>query len=362
MDPIASAALEGLRDAVVSLLPAVAEPVLIPEVAVNATRIDPAGVGGFVGISTDPPGDIFGRRVRAAVVVTARTTDGALLSDTVSAMTAAFVGADRAELRGSGLLDVEVSRVGDASVVESDGGEVFRRDVVFSVLYEHLHLPTEAEGVIDKIPVELDVGAMAPPRVLLRAPFASDPLGMFDVVDDPSATNDGPSQWSYNAAEMRVEQTASIWGGTNTLGPRKPGTYLVLRTTPTRPAVRDFVLRAELASDDVHGIGVVFRWQDVNAFYYFLLHSEGGFRILAKRLGEDTFASLTPAAEVSEGFTPGETLRVRVEARGPEFEVVVNDHRVLSAVDASISTAGRVGFMCHRNNQARFYGLDLIEL
>ena len=361
MDPIASAALAGLRDAVVSLLPAVAEPVLVPEVAVNATRIDPTGVGGFVGVSTDPPGDIFGRRVRAAVVVTARTTEATRLGDTVSAMTAAFVGADRSELRGSGLLDVELSRLGDASVVAADGGDVFRRDVVFSVVYEHLHLPTEAGGVIGEIPLELDVGAAAPPRVLLRTSFASDPLGMFEVVDDPAATNDGPSQWSYNAGERRVEQSSSIWGGTNTLGPRKPGTYLVLRSTPTRPPVRDFVLRAELASDDVHGIGVVFRWQDVDAFYYFLLHSEGGFRILAKRFG-DSFASLTPSAEASDGFTPGETLRVRVEARGPEFEVFVNDRRVLGAADTSISAAGRVGFMCHRNNQARFYGLDLIDL
>jgi hypothetical protein len=361
MDPIASAALAGLHDAVVSLLPAVAEPVLVPEVAVNATRIDAAGLGGFVGVSKDPPGDIFGRRVRAAVVVTARTTDGTALTDTVSAMTAAFVGADRSVLRGSGVLDVELSRLGDASVVESDGGDVFRRDVEFSVLYEHLQLPTEAEGVIDKIPLELDVGALAPPRALLRALFASDPLGMFEVVDDPAATNDGPSAWGYNAAERRVEQSSSIWGGTNTLGPRKPGTYLVLRTTPTLPPARDFVLRAELASDDVHGIGVVFRWHDVNAFYYFLLHSEGNFRILAKSL-EDSFASLTPAAEVTEGFTPGETLRVRVEARGPEFEVFVNDRRVLTAADTSISAAGRVGFMCHRNHQARFYGLDLVGL
>ena len=135
----------------------------------------------------------------------------------------------------------------------------------------------------------------------------------------------------------------------------------MLRTAPTRPPVRNFVLRAEAASDDVHGIGVVFRWQDAQRLLLLPAAQRGNFRILAKSL-EVLFASLTPAAEVTEGFTPGETLRVRVEARGPEFEVFVNDRRVLTAADTSISAAGRVGFMCHRNNQARFYGLDLVEL
>jgi hypothetical protein len=51
----------------------------------------------------------------------------------------------------------------------------------------------------------------------------------FEVVDDPQADVSAPSNWLYNAAEQRIEQTSNIHGpdgGVNT-NPNKPGTYLV---------------------------------------------------------------------------------------------------------------------------------------
>src|SRR5256885_8994058 len=56
-----------------------------------------------------------------------------------------------------------------------------------------------------------------------------------------------------SAAGARVSQTSSINGGTTAVNANKPGTYLVLRATPSRPAVANLILRSEVESDGDQG-------------------------------------------------------------------------------------------------------------
>ena len=117
-----------------------------------------------------------------------------------------------------------------------------------------------------------------------RSAFEDDPLDSFEVVDDPLATTNAPSQWAYAAAEQRVEQQAAISGGTTAVNANKPGTYLLLRTTPSRPPVQDAILRAELSSGSDEGIGLVFRYRDADNFCFFVMNQAKGYRLLAKKL------------------------------------------------------------------------------
>ena len=159
-------------------------------------------------------------------------------------------------------------------------------------MYEFLKKPTASEGIIETIPITMAVGTPdLTVRVLARILFTADPLGLFEVIDDPLATQGTASQWQYNTAEARVEQQATIRGGPDDSSVTKPGTYLVLRAEPVRPAVQDFTLKATVRSDGGGGIGLVCRWQDVNNFYFFLLDQQLNFRMLGKKVA-GTFQAL----------------------------------------------------------------------
>jgi len=158
MDAISSEALAGLTVAVESLLPDVAEPSvqLIP--LVTPTHVEPTGFGGFVGINEDPRGEIRGRRLEATVLVTTKANDGDALNDAVTAVTRAFLGADRATLLKQGILRVALDGAEAQPISDPDSGPdgVVGRDLTFKVLYEFLKRPEAPEDVILDIPINLD--------------------------------------------------------------------------------------------------------------------------------------------------------------------------------------------------------------
>src|SRR2546421_6377303 len=104
------------------------------------------------------------------------------------------------------------------------------------------------DGVIQSIPLDLDLSGVNDPRTLISEEFTASPLGDFEIVDDPAANKNAPSSWEFDAAGARVSQTSSINGGTTAVNANKPGTYLVLRATPSRPAVANLILRSEVES------------------------------------------------------------------------------------------------------------------
>jgi hypothetical protein len=359
---IAADALAELMRVLEELVPAEADAALQPRLTLSGLRLAPSGVGGYVGTSIDPPGDIQAQRLAASVTITLRATDAEGLSLAVHHMTEALLGANRADLRRRGILRCGLDQVGEVSLVGEGSNQRAQRDVDFSLLYEFLQGPAAAgEGIIELIPLEVEMGGPNT-RVLFASQFTSDPLSLFEVVDDPAATTGAPSNWAYNPAEQRIEQRAAIRGASTAPSANKPGTALVLRSSPMRPPVQDFAVHAEMSSADDRGMGLVFRWLDVDNFGFFVMNQRNHFRLLGKKV-DGAFALLeTPAVDSAAGFEVSRLNDVKLVGRDSALQVFLNDQLILEGEDASLVRAGRIGLFCQGNNQAQFSMLRLTRL
>jgi hypothetical protein len=359
MDQLNTEALAGLTTALQSLLPPSADPNLVPDLAVQPTRFAPSGMNGFVGVNHTPDGEIVGRRVSANAIVGVKAKTVDALNGAVASTSAAVVGAPRGDLRRLGILGVGVAGVGPQTPPAPGPKGFARQELTLDVSYEFLKLPAAPEGVIASIPLDLDLSGVNDPRTLFSEEFAAPPLADFEVVDDPAATKNAPSSWTFDSVNFRVAQTTAINGGTTAANANKPGTYLVLRTTPSRPAVADLILRAEVQSDGDQGIGLVFRYLDPANFYFFLANKNKNYRLLAKKVG-GTFQQI--ALDTTKSFTVGAVTRLKVVAEGAALQVFVDDAVALAANDTSLTQPGRVGFMAFQNPVAFFYGIELVAI
>lgn len=359
MDPIDNEALSRLSSTLGSLLSGVGAG-LPPRLHVHPRRFLAAGIGGLVGLSSDPAGEIVGRRLEAAALVEVRAATMDALPGAISAVTRALT-TDRPALRSQGILRLELEEIGPKPTAQMSG--VAEREVRFKVLYELVKNPTVAGGVIREVPLDLELARSRPPRPLLRLDPAAGSLSLFEVFDDPQAMG-GASQWQVDAAERRIEQRSAISGGSQAMNANKPGTYLVLRTSPSRPAVPDLQLRVQLQSGGPGGLGLVFRWLDVNNFYFFLLHTDNQskYRILGKKVGGQFQAMETPALDSVQGHEPGRVYDVRLAAEGPAFAVYLDGQQILEGRDSSLPGPGRLGLMSRNNKQAFFYRVRAEQL
>ena len=341
-------ALGGLSLALAALLPPAPTPELAPTIALSSVDVRPTGLGGFVAYAHSPEGEVVGRRVEADAVITARADSIPNLDIVVDELMTAVLATDRATLRSQGLLRLTLAELGPAPAVDTPGGgrppDAFSRDMRFHVLYEFLLQPTAPAGLIGQIPLDLEVG-QGRAVTLIDTSFGANALDLFEVVDDPAAITAGPSDWTVNAPEERIEQHSRIRGGGTTATPNKPGTYLLLRTTPVRPVVRDFSLRAEFAAGDVGGMGVVFRYQDDNNFLFFLMDNRRDFRMLGKKVGGTFQAWDTPAVDATRSFAADQAVQVRVTMDGDSGQVFLDGELILQGRDASLAAAGQVGFI-----------------
>ncbi len=153
MDAISTEALSGLAAAIQSLLPSPADPNLKPSVVVQATLISPVGIGGVVGISHDPNGEIVGRRVDAVVGVGVRAQANEI-DTAVSEAISSILAADRATLFSQGLLRVAVDKIGDRTPAQDN---LVEQVVGFRVLYELLKQPADPEDIIGEIPLNIQL-------------------------------------------------------------------------------------------------------------------------------------------------------------------------------------------------------------
>jgi hypothetical protein len=358
VDTIAVEALQGLTTAVGSLLPVPADPALAAAVSLGSVRISPTGVGSHIGTNDDPAGEIVGRRVEAAVVLGVRASTDDELPAAVGAVTTALLAADRASLRQLGILRVSLE-----SVAPPASPQQGLREVSVNVLYEYVKPPTGPEGLIAEVPLEMEVDTTGRLRSVFSAvPFDAGDFASFDPIDDPKATNNAPSAWSFDATDGAVHQGSRIFGGSTTPNANKPGSYLVLRTTPATPALADVIVRSELRSDGDRGIGVVFRFVDVDNFYFFLMEANGTYRRIGRKVG-GTFGELdTPAVDLTVGYVPGRTVRLRVQARGDALTASIDERQILTGRDGSIAGPGRVGLMTKGNDKASFGSLEVLEV
>jgi hypothetical protein len=364
MDAIAAEAIASLTTAMSSLLPSPPTPALAPALMVTPVKVAPAGIGGYVGHHPDPQGDVLGRRVTARVIMSVPAANATALDDEVERITQSVLTTGRGELAQLGILKLSLLELGPRPPAPSGGPPTApRRDVTFDVLYEFLKFPEAAGGALQTVTLDIESAFGNEPRTLINGAFVANPLADFDTIDDPAATQASPSNWSYNAALEAVVQTSAINGGTtNSAAPDKPGSYLMLRASPTRPLVRDLSVAASLDATAPGAVGLVFRFVDVSNFYYVILDSRNGFRRIGKKVG-GTFAALEQGGlDASTGFTLNTLMRVRLIAEGLQFRLVLDGETVLEAADADLTNAGRVGFFVHNCTGARFFDFTLLQL
>jgi hypothetical protein len=368
MDSIDRAALTSLTTVFRALLPAVTATQLPHQVALDPIGCGPAGIGGVVGVSHAPPGDILARRLRALARVRVQTTDAAELDTAVTGVTSAVLAGDRAQQRVDGLLGAELLEIGPETTVAADGGDTrFGRDVRFRLLFEHLQPPTEAGDLIGEIHATVGdepvlVQAPAPESApLLASSPAPAPASLdvaepsFEVVDDARATRMAPSAWRFDDVAGRFVQTSGIWGGVRTRSAYKPGTYLILDGGP----FADVRFEALLGAEGAGAVGLVVRWQDPENFYFLLLQGDPNYRLLGRKL-QGSFGTIS--FQDGAGLTPGVTHRVTLTVQGPNFSASVDGDAPLTGVDDELSGPGRVGFMTHNEAGGFFSVSELSEL
>ena len=362
MDSISSEALVGLKTVLEGMIPVVANPALQPTLLFNTTHISPVGLGGFIAMNTDPAGSIYGRRIETDVAITVKASNENQLNTAVENLTQQYLTQDRQTLVQNGLYRLQLQDIGPVTTKGQGNNAISVQDVNFKVLYEYLKLPQAAEGVMDEIPLDFDLDlSESGATFLINTGFDSHSLELFDVVDDPLATQGAPSNWLYNDTDSRIEQRANIRGGGLTATPNKAGTYLLLKQTAQRPLVENFIVSADVESGDPDGIGFVFRFQDTDNFYYYLMSSRHDYRLMGKKV-DGTFSLLdTGGLDDTQGYDTDTPYQVKLVVQGSRFNVLINGEAALQGQDSSLAAAGRVGLACHANNQAYFYRIKVVK-
>jgi hypothetical protein len=363
LDAITEAALSGLTDALAVLVPDAADPNLQPILQLFPRRVVPTGIGGLAGVQADPAGDILGRRVEAEVRITVKAHDEAALGPAVDSTTRALFATDRAILNGHGILHLALDRVGKVAVSGRGADQLASRELSFQILYEFLKHPETAGGVITDLPLEMDLPpAGSRVRLLFNRGFDAASLDGFEMVDDPGVTRSAPSQWEFDPERSALVQRSGIRGGVLTPTVNKAGTYLVLRSTAAQPPVRDCIYQVRLSSGDIDGIGILFRWLDVNNFYYLLLSARHQYRLMGRKVGGAFGFLESPALVEGIGYETDTPYELKLTVQGSGYRAELDGEPILEGGDSALAGPGRVGFMCHGNNRAYFYRMKLIEL
>lgn len=354
--------VQALSAVIAGLLPAQPDPALAPDIRVNPTRTHPAGIGGFVGLQPQPFGEIHARRMQAQVVILVKAGDLAALSPSEAAITNALVGANPTLLRGQGVHRITRNmNVGQLYRGAEDGLAVaVGKDIGFDIDFEFRRLPQESEGVISTIPLDLLLHNTGNPvQQLFSSEFDTDPLAAFDSMDD-SSTSNGPGNWTFNGSDRSVEQDSSISGGSNGVNASKRGTYLVLQPGAVARQPEHFLLQVELAADG-GGIGIVFNFQDIDNFHFFIMSMPTPYRLLGKKVAGSFSFLDSGAADAINGYEPGPQ-RLRLVQQNSEILVALNAEPVLVATENAPPAAGSVGFLCRNCATARFRSLRWLSL
>jgi len=150
-----AAAIGAIESALVSLL----EDTTFARLLLAPERVGPTGIGGFVGFSAAPRGEIGGVRVQGIVSVTVQSSSREGLDLAFKAVVSKLLGASRGALARAGIHSLRMLELGEAI---GSADESFERDVRFRVHGEHRQLPASAEGVIEEIPIRLSTASDSP--------------------------------------------------------------------------------------------------------------------------------------------------------------------------------------------------------
>jgi hypothetical protein len=367
MNTIEKEALGQLTSAISTLLPDFNGAHPQPIFSVIPTQITPTGLGGFVGSNNDPLEDIVGRHIEATITVSAKAASAESLPEVVAEVSSAFICSVRQKIMNLEILRMIAADTGPTSDnLDSGSNGNLEKMLTFKVLCEFLKRqgPAEPGGIIETIPLDIGLNQTGnPPKILISESFDEQSMDLFDVIDDPLAKTATPSQWQYNPETFRIEQLSRIRGGPATpANAKKPGTYLVLSDHLRRLRTENFIVQSTVRSETKGGIGLVFKWQNTDNFYYFLMDSRNHFRVMAKKV-DGVFSPLdTPALVTGQGYINNTDYDIKIYIENINFKMYLNNELVLQGQDSSIVPPGRIGLMSRDNKKACFYRLGLLQI
>lgn len=149
MDSLNLEAIAALRTTVENILPSTPSPTLL----INHAQIKPTGIGGFIGINSDPQAELKGRSVTASILINVSAANASQLSTRYAEVVDALLSVGQGELRAQGILKLNLSEPAE----QSDDMNT-ARDLQLDILFEFIKLPEEAEEVIETVPLTVELG------------------------------------------------------------------------------------------------------------------------------------------------------------------------------------------------------------
>ena len=366
MDAISQSALVNLQTILDGYLPSATSPNVERDLLVIPKNIKPVGIGGYIGLHANPMDEIFGRHVSAdaEISIGATNNNASLIADEINSISATLATLGRETLRGDGIYFLNLT-----SLSEPGNANENTRRLHLSVEYEYQQIPTEAGGTIATIdlrdylnPTDGRADFIASLDTSTLGQLA-DPLVDFMPLTDPNVNVSSPSEnWQYNAGQARIEQTAAVRGGGLTLNnPRKAGAQLLYVPQGRALSLANGIICSSMSTNQDDGIGFVFRWQDIDNFYYFLLSQNNNYQIFGKKIA-GTFEFLTSSG-ISEipDLSLSTPQRICLYCEGSTFTATLNDRVIVSGSDTDLAS-GEVGWLTHGNNAAFFHTLDIVRL
>jgi hypothetical protein len=121
--------------------------------------IKTSGVGGFISLSADPLGEIRGYQMEAEAQIRVSTEADALaLGAAIARITAAFSGLSRKRRVELGILRLTIDGIDpEIRQFEQDNSLVLEQSITCKILYEFLQRPAEAEGIIQTVPLSVEL-------------------------------------------------------------------------------------------------------------------------------------------------------------------------------------------------------------
>lgn len=368
MDEIAEQALINMTSVLQSFLPA-ADPAIDQSLILIPQTIKPTGLSGYVGTHEDPDASLTGRHIKAISEVTLISDSGiADLQQAVSNVTSELLSQDRLTLKNNGIHKLQFDQVSDITHAGSGGNATDTRLVRFSLDFEYIPAPVTEEGTIDFFLHNFDLALAKGQATFHLLNFATrhnageDPLSYFDFEDDPDVSGASPAaDWSFEASQGYIEQNNNVRGGPATSNGKKAGAHGLLRINNSPYSVKNFIAKTTVNTPDPDGIGLVFRKQDNDNFYYLLFSARHNYTLLGKKVAGSYELLDEGGLHESIGHTESTDMEIKLIADGNRFMVYRNNQFVCDGVDAAISNTGRLGFFTHRNAAAHFFDLTVVE-
>lgn len=164
------------------------------------------------------------------------------------------------------------------------------------------------------------------PSILLADSFSDNNFTEWTVIDAVGALS-GPSNWSVrrNKGSRILAQTSNIYTNNN-----YEGTYVYAGEA----SWQNYHLNVDVNPDDNDSVFVLFRYNDTNNYYRFIMNQEENFRRLEKKVN----GNYTTLAEIGTASYGDGWVNIQILTLDNALQVKVNYETVFSVNDSSFAT------------------------